>query len=170
MLVNILFLTSDEDYVLDFIKYALEDLLEDTQVNVFGTQSETEAFEILQRENISLIIADMDLQSLESYDFYDKLSKSNDNTIPFVFLSSNEEDQEISMLKGIENFFLKPLNEKDLTGKINNILNKTTPCNNKTNEQVLEEIDALSIKIDTILNEAKKLTTLIKDKAAQLKS
>jgi response regulator RpfG family c-di-GMP phosphodiesterase len=169
MIINILFLTSDDDYILDFIKFALEDLLPDTQINLFGAHSEERAYELLQQENISLIIADMDLSTIESYEFYDDLKKKNYNTIPFVFLSSDIEDQEISMLKGIQNFFLKPLNEKNLIEKINTILNTTPPCSQNNKDKILQEIDELSLNIESHLQEVKRLTALLREKTNSLK-
>jgi len=169
MTINILFLTSDDDHILDFIKYALEDFLTDTQVNLFGASIEKKAFELLKQENIKLIIADMDLSTIESYEFYDDLKKQNYD-IPFVFLSSDIEDQEISMLKGIQNFFLKPLNEKDLIEKINTILEIQPSCNDSSKEKILQEIDELSLQIDSHLLEAKRLTTLLREKANSLKN
>jgi FixJ family two-component response regulator len=110
----------------------------------------------------------MDLATIESYEFYDKLNKKN-NLIQFVFLSSNIEDQEISMLKGIKNFFLKPLNERDLIEKINTILNNSIPCNQNHNEYILQEIDNLTLQIDSLLLEAKRLTSIVREKTAKLK-
>ena len=168
MIINILFLTSDDDYILDFIKYALEDLLPDTQVNLFGAHSEERAYELLQQENIKLIIADMDICTIESYEFYDDLKKKNYSTIPFVFLSSDIENQEFSMLKGIQNFFLKPLSEKNLIEKINTILNTTPPCSQNNKNKILQEIDELSLNIESHLLEAKRLTALLREKANNL--
>ena len=168
MIINILFLTSDDDYILDFIKYALEDLLPDTQVNLFGAHSEERAYELLQQENIKLIIADMDICTIESYEFYDDLKKKNYSTIPFVFLSSDIENQEFSMLKGIQNFFLKPLSEKNLIEKINTILNTTPPCSQNNKNKILQEIDELSLNIESHLLEAKRLTALLREKANSL--
>jgi len=168
MIINILFLTSDDDYILDFIKYALEDLLPDTQVNLFGAHSEERAYELLQQENIKLIIADMDICTIESYEFYDDLKKKNYSTIPFVFLSSDIENQEFSMLKGIQNFFLKPLSEKNLIEKINTILNTTPPCSQNNKNKTLQEIDELSLNIESHLLEAKRLTALLREKANSL--
>ncbi|MCD4756675.1 MAG: response regulator [Arcobacteraceae bacterium] len=168
MIINILFLTSDDDYILDFIKYALEDLLPNTEVNLFGAHSEERAYELLQQENIKLIIADMDICTIESYEFYDDLKKKNYSTIPFVFLSSDIENQEFSMLKGIENFFLKPLSEKNLIEKINTILNTTSPCSQNNKNKILQEIDELSLNIESHLLEAKRLTALLRKKADSL--
>ena len=168
MIINILFLTSDDDYILDFIKYALEDLLPDTQVNLFGAHSEERAYELLQQENIKLIIADMDICTIESYEFYDDLKKKNYSTIPFVFLSSDIENQEFSMLKGIQNFFLKPLSEKNLIEKIDTILNTTPPCSQNNKNKILQEIDELSLNIESHLLEAKRLTSLLREKANSL--
>jgi CheY-like chemotaxis protein len=169
MKVNILFLTSDDNYILEFIKLALETSLNDTKVNVYGTKVTDEAFKIIHQDEINLIIADMDLDSIESYEFYDSL-KANQTLqpIPFVFLSSDIEDQEIALLKGINNFFLKPLNDEQLIKKIHTILGIKEQIQINTKEILHKEIELLNNQIEYHLEVIKHLTKKVQEKSLLL--
>lgn len=126
MKLNILFLTLDDIMVLEFIGYSLEESLTDTTIGILDAQYEKDAREILESTRVDLIIADMNINTLESYEFYDKLQEENKyKDIPFVFLSANEEDQDIAILKGISNFFLKPLDVEQLLQTLHDILKKS---------------------------------------------
>jgi CheY-like chemotaxis protein len=169
MKINILFLTSDDNYILEFIKLALETSLNDTEVNIFGTKVTKEAFEIIYQDEINLIIADMDLDSIESYEFYDSLKTNQTlNNIPFVFLSSDIEDQEIALLKGINNFFLKPLNDEQLIKKIHSILGIKEQIQINTRDILHKEIKNFNDQIEYHLEAIKHLTKKVQEKSLLL--
>ncbi|MEA2018620.1 MAG: hypothetical protein U9N59_09240 [Campylobacterota bacterium] len=153
MVLSILYLSCDDASVFDFIGYSLESSLGDCTIKNFISDNEKDAVDILEFNNINLIVADMNIDSIYSFEFYDKLHldvKFND--IPFVFLSSNEEDQEISILKGLSNFFLKPLDVDQLLKTLHNILDNTK--SNKTQnldyELDYDDMDDNSEKIELL--------------------
>ncbi len=155
MQFNILFLTDNDLSVLDFMVYSLQESLPGISISTFGAKYESEAMAILESEKISLIIADMNIDTIESYEFYDDLQLDDYyKDIPFVFLSSNEEDQEIAFLKGISNFFLKPLNIDDLLDTLRDILKKTALVHSDSNlylNMIYNNVE----KIDRLLDENK---------------
>ena len=124
MKLNILFLSQDDRMVLEFIGYSIQENLGNVTVGILEAQTEEEAIEVLEFNSVDLIIADMNINSIAAYRFYDRIQyeffKFSD--IPFVFLSSDPEDQEIAMLKGFKNFFLKPLDVELLLQTLENIL------------------------------------------------
>ena len=127
MKLNILFLSQDDRMVLEFIGYSIQENLGNVTVGILEAQTEEEAIEVLEFNSVDLIIADMNINSIAAYRFYDRIQyeffKFSD--IPFVFLSSDPEDQEIAMLKGFKNFFLKPLDVELLLQTLENILKNT---------------------------------------------
>jgi len=154
MKLNILFLTQDDRMVLEFIGYTLEESLKDSSIGIFDAQYEKEAIDILEFNTIDLIIADMNIDTLESYEFYDMLRldvKFRD--IPFVFLSSNEEDQEIAILKGISNFFLKPLDVEKLLETLHNLLSQTRASKNNHNYSIDYEEEIINEDSTSLLNQ-----------------
>jgi len=166
MLLNILYLSKDDVTVFEFLGYSLESSLDDGTVNSFIADNEKEAIDILEFNNINLIVADMNIDSICSFEFYDKLHldmKFQD--IPFVFLSSNEEDQEISILKGLSNFFLKPLDVDQLLKTLHCILYNTKSNNSQAlNYSVEYEEDSEQTKL---LEEILEFTTIIDNKVEQ---
>ena len=128
MKLNILFLTLDDIMVLEFIGSSLEESLENTSIGILEAHNEKDALEVLELHTVDLIIADMNIDSLNSYKFYEILQKDiKFKDIPFVFLSSDEKDQDISVVKDINNFFLKPLDVDKLFTTLKNILKNNFP-------------------------------------------
>ena len=127
MKLNILFLSQDDRMVLEFIGYSVQESLGDVTIGILEAQTEEEAIEVLEFNSVDLIIADMNIDTIASYKFYDRIQDElfKFNDIPFVFLSSDPEDQEIAMLKGLQNFFLKPLDVELLLQTLENILKNT---------------------------------------------
>ena len=179
--LNILFLTLHDISVLDFLGYSIEESLPDTVIKTFEASNDLEAMKVLRSNRIDLIIADMNIDTIESYEFYDKLQLTNNyKNIPFIFLSSNEEDQEISLLKGISNFFLKPLNVDQLLNALNKILKDAKISydfdekQNSSQTLLLEEIYSNATQIEDLLqiNNSKEkiqiLTSRIKDNISKL--
>ena len=127
MKLNILFLSQDDRMVLEFIGYSIQENLGDVTIGILEAQTEEEAIEVLEFNSVDLIIADMNIDTIASYKFYDRIQDElfKFSDIPFVFLSSDPEDQEIAMLKGLQNFFLKPLDVELLLQTLENILKNT---------------------------------------------
>ena len=127
MKLNILFLSQDDRMILEFIGYSVQENLGDVTVGILEAQTEEEAIEVLEFNSVDLIIADMNIDTLAAYKFYDRIQNElfKFKDIPFVFLSSDPEDQEIAMLKGLQNFFLKPLDVELLLQTLENILKDT---------------------------------------------
>lgn len=164
IMLNILFLSNEEKMVLEMLAYSVEESLHDVAIGVLEASTRDEAMEVLEFNNVDLIIADMNIDTIESYKFYDELQELHKFTdIPFVFLSSNEEDQEIAILKGVQNFFLKPLNIDQLLERITEILKiqkkERTACvlaveddlEHEIHHQTLKEILEIAQNIDTLI-------------------
>jgi len=166
--LNILFLTLDDIMVLEFIGYSLEESLKDASIGILEARYEKDALEILESQKVSLIIADMNINTLESYEFYDKLQLDNKyKNIPFVFLSANEDDQDIAILKGISNFFLKPLDVDQLLETLHNILKNTKSSSQQPENNLFhyalddDKIHDQKFYLDNILDSAEKINALI---------
>ena len=120
---NILFLTLDDIMVLEFIGYSLEESLPNTSIGILDAHYEKDASEILKSTKVDLIVVDMNIETLDTYEFYDKIqNNSKYKEIPFVFLSANKEDQDIAIKKERNNFFLKPLDADQLLKRLHDIL------------------------------------------------
>jgi response regulator RpfG family c-di-GMP phosphodiesterase len=123
MKFNILFLTLDDIEVLKFITYSLEESLADTSIVILEAKNDKDAIKLLKTTKINLIITDMNINTIEPYEFHDNLQLTPEyKNIPFIFLSSDEEDGIIVVSKGNSDFFLKPLNINKLIDTLHTIL------------------------------------------------
>jgi len=125
MKFNLLFLSLDDIMVLEFIGYSLEESLGDTSIGILEASNKDEAIHMLESQKVDLIISDMDMETLQSFEFYEKIKLDNEyKHIPFVFLSSLEEDQNTAAVKEIEHLFVKPLDVDHLLQTLHTILSK----------------------------------------------
>ena len=126
--------------------------------------------ELFESTKVDLIIADMNINTLESYEFHDKLQQDSKlKHIPFVFLSENEEDQDLAILKGISNFFLKPLDIDNLLKTLHDILKNTSLIDIEDEvspEEYMINNDMQYVEnpnLQAILNSTKEIEKLILD-------
>jgi len=164
IMLNILLLSNEEKMVLEMLAFSVEESLHDVSIGILEASTRDDAMEVLEFNSVDLIIADMNIDTIESYKFYDELQALHKFTdIPFVFLSSNLEDQEIAILKGVQNFFLKPLNIDQLLERVTDILKiqkrekeafilpVEDDFEHEIHHQTLKEILEISQNIDTLI-------------------
>lgn len=159
MKLNLLFITQDDRMVLEFITSTLEEYL-NTSIDIFDTDNEKQALNIIENNSIDLIITDMNIDTISSYEFYDNLKATlKFQEIPFVFLSSDEEDQTIAKQRGINNFFLKPLDVEQLLESLKQILSHSKKSNmiNHLQEDFKSEVQ----EINNILKYTNKIEHII---------
>jgi len=150
MKLNILFLTLDDISVLKFFAYSVQESLGDTSIDILEAHSDEEAIKILKTTKINLVITDMNISTLEPYEFHDYLQLNPSyKDIPFIFLSSDEEDRIIVISKRNSDFFLKPLNIDQLTDTLNTILKKEKSTQIDRNNKLFEKPQLESIYQDT---------------------
>jgi hypothetical protein len=73
MVLNILFISDDDRFILDMIGFNIESSLQDCNIGIFQAQDEEIILKHLDHDDIHLVVADMNLESLVVYEFYDKL-------------------------------------------------------------------------------------------------
>ena len=124
MQLNILFISDADSFILEMIGFNIQGALDhQCEVPIFIAQTKDEIMHNLDYDDIDLIIADMDIPTVEVYDLYDKLqADARYRDIDFVFMSSNADDIEIALLKGSDNFFLKPLDVDKLLNRLQEIM------------------------------------------------
>jgi CheY-like chemotaxis protein len=134
MQLNILFISDADHFVLEMIGFSIENSLEDCTVQSIICETEKEILHNLDYNDINLIVADMDIKSLMVGLLYDELQNDDRyKDVAFVFISSNKDDMDIALLKGMDNFFLKPITNVDgLLNRIAIILEEIK--NNKKSE------------------------------------
>ncbi len=92
---------------------------------VFTVQNSVEAREILRKESIKIIIADVGLPGESGPEFY-RAMKQDDNfsDIPFIFVSGHAMGYDESLLEERHHFLQKPIFFPDLVKMIESIIGK----------------------------------------------
>lgn len=105
----------------------LEAILNGQGYEIETAQSVKEAFQIIKKENVNLILLDLLMPKVSGYDFLKEI-KNNDNTknIPVIVVSatSDPESKKKSIELGAIDFINKPIDIQNFVDKIETILNK----------------------------------------------
>jgi len=98
---------------------------------VWVAQNIKEAFEIMGKEKIDIIISDIHLKSENGLDFIKQVRKTND-AIPILVLSGHKDEELLfkAMTLNLSGYLLKPINFKMLVESFNECLTKLE-ANNK---------------------------------------
>lgn len=102
--------------------YALENMLASPSRNFFQATNGKDALKIVLNEEISLIILDVQMPSMDGFEVA-KIIKSNKRTkdIPIIFASAEKKERE-SMMKGFEegatDYLFKPLDKEITEAKV----------------------------------------------------
>jgi len=109
----------------DYIRIAIQDLLEDAGYTVFACADAFAAFELLSEEGIEsihLIIADIKMPHLNGLDFIRHIRKSRED-IPIIVVSAHYETNYMEVAKELQvrEFINKPFDNEKLLETIENI-------------------------------------------------
>jgi CheY-like chemotaxis protein len=108
----------------------LEAILNGQGYRIETAQSVKEAFQIIKKENVDLILLDLLMPKVSGYDFLKEL-KNNENTrqIPVIIVSAvaDPENKKKSIEMGALDFINKPIDIQEFVDKIENILKKKEP-------------------------------------------
>ena len=107
--------------------FTLKTIIETIDLNVVVVPNGRLGFEVLKKNNISLIICDINLPDTSGYEIIETLkSTPTYRYIPFVFLTAfaDEKDVKFGIELGANAYITKPFSAKDLLGTITSILSK----------------------------------------------
>ncbi|WP_312370144.1 response regulator transcription factor [Lachnoclostridium sp.] len=118
---NIL-VVDDEQKILEVV-YSF---LESQNYTVFQAENGARAFEIFEKENISLIILDLMLPDITGEEICKKIRKTS--RVPIIMLTAKVEENNI--LEGLEigadDYMTKPFRLKELLARVNAVLRRTS--------------------------------------------
>jgi CheY-like chemotaxis protein len=105
----------------------LEAILNGQGYQIETAQSVKEAYQIIRKETVNLILLDLLMPKVSGYDFLKEI-KSNDTTkdIPVIIVSAtaDPENKKRSLEMGALDFINKPIDIQNFIDKVENILNK----------------------------------------------
>ena len=118
---NIL-IVDDEQKILEVIA----SFLESQNYQVFQAENGAKAFEIFEKENISLIILDLMLPDLSGKEICKKIRRTS--RVPIIMLTAKVEESDV--LEGLEigadDYITKPFSLKELIARVKAVLRRTS--------------------------------------------
>tara|TARA_Y100000768_G_scaffold387860_1_gene380646 strand:- start:405 stop:1073 length:669 start_codon:yes stop_codon:yes gene_type:complete len=144
-------IADDEKDIIDLLSYNLSK-------NGYNIISASDGSEVLLKVNptIDLIILDIMMPKLDGYELCDILKKNpTTNGIPIIFLTAKNstDDEYKGLLKGADDYVVKPVAIENLLLRIKNILNKKNQTSNILNSKSL----SVNIENMTVYNDENKI-------------
>ena len=144
-------IADDEKDIIDLLSYNLSK-------NGYNIISASDGSEVLLKVNptIDLIILDIMMPKLDGYELCDILKKNpTTNGIPIIFLTAKNStnDEYKGLLKGADDYVVKPVAIENLLLRIKNILNKKNQTSNILNSKSL----SVNIENMTVYNDENKI-------------
>lgn len=101
---------------------AMEELVNDTDLNIFTAESGREALSIMEKEDIALALLDVHMPEMDGYQVVEIMSKKEETEhIPVIFVTASFMDTEHEFKgyrSGAIDYLFKPLNPLILKSKI----------------------------------------------------
>lgn len=93
--------------------------------NVFETSSGIEALEILEKENIDFVIADIEMQTMNGLDFIKKVRNINKDIIVIIMSAYDKKEYLMEAIKlGLFEYLIKPVSRDTFQTIIFEVINK----------------------------------------------
>ncbi len=112
------------------IRVGLKYYLDDEGFITFISSNGKESLEILTKEEINIILLDINLPDINGFDLFTQIKEIKN--IPVIFLTAD--DLEVSIVRGLDmgadDYITKPFKMRELTSRINAILRRTGSSKN----------------------------------------
>ncbi len=104
----------------------IKESLETRNFNVFLAVNGVEAYNIYQKEDISLLVLDVMMPKKDGFTLAKEI-RMEDDTIPIIFLTAKSQTQDVveGFTIGGNDYLKKPFSMEELIVRINNLLNRT---------------------------------------------
>jgi two-component system OmpR family response regulator len=123
-------------------------VLENANYNVFTAENGEDAFEVMDREHIDLIVLDIMMPRMDGYEFT-KIVRDSQETLPILMVSAKQlpEDKKKGFLVGTDDYIIKPVDEEEMLLRIKALLRRAKIVNERKIEigKVVLDYDALTV-------------------------
>ena len=137
-------LVEDNDTIVMGLKYLLEK--EGFQFSSVKTIQET--VEIMGKENIDLILLDINLPDGDGFSICSKLKEKED--VPIIFLTARDDEKDIvkGLDMGADDYITKPFRNRELISRINNVLRRYGKNDTNQKDNIIK-INDIEINTDS---------------------
>ncbi|MBE5741961.1 MAG: response regulator transcription factor [Clostridiales bacterium] len=114
------------------IRYVMKEVLKTAQYEVFTAKNGEEAFNILEREHIDLVIVDIMMPKMDGYEFTKEL-RVFDSELPVLMVSAKQlpEDRKKGFVVGIDDYMSKPIDAEELLLHVKALLRRSKIINER---------------------------------------
>lgn len=123
-------------------------VLENANYNVFTAENGEDAFEVMDREHIDLIVLDIMMPRMDGYEFT-KIVRDSQETLPILMVSAKQlpEDKKKGFLVGTDDYITKPVDEEEMLLRIKALLRRAKIANERKIEigKVVLDYDTLTV-------------------------
>lgn len=123
-------------------------VLENANYNVFTAENGEDAFEVMDKEHIDLIVLDIMMPRMDGYEFT-KIVRDSQETLPILMVSAKQlpEDKKKGFLVGTDDYITKPVDEEEMLLRIKALLRRAKIVNERKIEigKVVLDYDALTV-------------------------
>jgi len=104
----------------------IKESLETRNFTVFLAENGIEAYNIYQKEDISLLVLDVMMPKKDGFTLAKEI-RMEDDTVPIIFLTAKSQTQDVveGFTIGGNDYLKKPFSMEELIVRINNLLNRT---------------------------------------------
>jgi len=141
---NVLVIDDDKN-----IRYTMKEVLESNQYTVFTAKDGNQAFDLLEKEHVDLVIVDIMMPHMDGYEFTQELRRFNQD-LPVLMVSAKQlsEDRKKGFAVGIDDFMTKPINTEELLLHIKALLRRYRIINERqiVIDDVVLDYDSYTVK------------------------
>lgn len=145
-MVNILLVEDDEK--LNKLFYTV---LSKQGFNIYSAHDGVEAFDIMEKNHVDLIISDIMMPNMDGYEFTESI-REFDAEIPILMITAKDDfsSKQKSFLIGIDDYMVKPIDVNEMILRVNALLRRSKIVHDK--KQVVGnttlDYDSLSVTVD----------------------
>ena len=131
-------------------------VLEKANYNVYTAENGEDAFDVMDREHIDLVVLDIMMPKMDGYEFT-KIIRESQETLPILMVSAKQlpEDKQKGFLVGTDDYITKPVDEMEMLLRIKALLRRAKIVNERKIEigEVVLDYDALTVSKGDVVME-----------------
>ena len=149
---TILIVDDDED-----LSMLIEDMLFDNGYDSLYARSLDEAYELLEKSKVHLILLDINLPDGTGFELCSELRKVSEVPVIFASARTSEDDKVTGLDMGGDDYIAKPYSIKELMSRIKSLIRRTYGFKEKSESYILKAGKDNIICIDTAKRSVKRI-------------
>ena len=104
----------------------------------FGAAFAKEAFEIMEKEYIDLVITDVMMPGIDGFEFV-KTLRDRDITLPVLMITAKDSfrDKQIGFLSGVDDYMVKPVDVNEMILRVGALLRRAKSVSERRQKKIM---------------------------------